>query len=85
MSKQKAVKMQAENYVWIDTAVREFGIAGVPVRDLIDFIKTGLKSANAAVRTNATKSLVTTKQCIGAGTSAATPVSQNLADILLNE
>lgn len=69
ISKQKAVKIQAESFLFIDSALVEFGIAGVPVRNLIECLKTGLKSVNAAVRTNATKALVTTKLCIGADIS----------------
>lgn len=72
MSKQKAPKVQAEDYLYVESALRDFGIAGVPVRDLIEYIKTGLKSANAAVRTNATKCLVTTRLCVGAGAACFT-------------
>lgn len=69
IAKQKAVKIQAESFLFIDSALTEFGINGVPVRNLIECLKTGLKSVNAAVRTNATKALVTTKLCIGADIS----------------
>ncbi|MBW0483744.1 hypothetical protein O181_023459 [Austropuccinia psidii MF-1] len=69
ISKQKAVKIQAESFLFIDSALIDFGIVGVPVRDLIECLKTGLKSVNAAVRTNATKALVTTKICLGADIS----------------
>ncbi|KAI9630500.1 hypothetical protein KEM48_013996 [Puccinia striiformis f. sp. tritici PST-130] len=69
ISKQKAVKIQAESYLFIDSTLIEFGISGVPVRNLIECLKAGLKSVNAAVRTNATKALVTTKLCIGADIS----------------
>ncbi|POV97777.1 hypothetical protein PSTT_14859 [Puccinia striiformis] len=60
ISKQKAVKIQAESYLSIDSALIEFGISGVPVRNLIECLKAGLKSVNAAVRTNATKALLLT-------------------------
>ncbi|KAH9456173.1 hypothetical protein Pst134EB_012376 [Puccinia striiformis f. sp. tritici] len=69
ISKQKAVKIQAESYLSIDSALIEFGISGVPVRNLIECLKAGLKSVNAAVRTNATKALVTAKLGIGADMS----------------
>ncbi|KAH9456452.1 hypothetical protein Pst134EA_011688 [Puccinia striiformis f. sp. tritici] len=69
ISKQKAVKIQAESYLSIDSALIEFGISGVPVRNLIECLKAGLKSVNAAVRTNATKALVTAKLGIGADIS----------------
>ncbi|KAM0755289.1 ARM repeat-containing protein [Meredithblackwellia eburnea MCA 4105] len=66
MTKQKAPKAQADSLVWVDRVIREFGIAGLPVRDLIEFLKNGLKSTNAAVRTSATKTLVTLKLYVGA-------------------
>ncbi|CAH7684994.1 spindle pole body component alp14 [Phakopsora pachyrhizi] len=69
ISKQKAVKIQAESFLFIEMVLSEFGITSVPVRDLIECLKTGLKSVNAAVRTNATKALVMTKICIGADIS----------------
>ncbi|POV94602.1 hypothetical protein PSTT_16768, partial [Puccinia striiformis] len=69
LSQAKAVKIQAESYLSIDSALIEFGISGVPVRNLIECLKAGLKSVNAAVRTNATKALVTAKLGIGADIS----------------
>lgn len=66
MSKQKAPKAQADSMVWIDQAIRDFGIGGLSVRELIEFLITGLKSTNAAVRTSATKTLVTLKLYVGA-------------------
>ena len=65
MSKQKAPKAQAEGYNWVEQALRDFGIAGLAVRDLIEFLKVGLKSSNAAVRTSATKTLITLKIFVG--------------------
>lgn len=69
MAKQKAPKALADSLVWVDRAIREFGIGGLAVRELIEFLKVGLKSTNAAVRTNATKALVTLKLYVGAGAS----------------
>ncbi|KAK4696398.1 cytoskeleton-associated protein 5, partial [Phenoliferia sp. Uapishka_3] len=66
MAKQKAPKALADSLVWVDRAIREFGIGGLSVRELIEFLKVGLKSTNAAVRTNATKALVTLKLYVGA-------------------
>ena len=48
-------------------ALTEFGIAGLSMRSLIEFLKTGLKNSNAAVRTSATKALVTVKLFAGPG------------------
>jgi len=45
----------------MSTALNEFGIAGVSLRAFIDFLKTALQNSNAAVRTSATKALVTVK------------------------
>ncbi|SGZ22076.1 BQ5605_C022g09426 [Microbotryum silenes-dioicae] len=66
MTKQKAPKAQADSLLWVEQALRDFGIIGVSIRDLIEFLKTGLKSSNASVRTNATKTLVTLKLYVGA-------------------
>ena len=66
MSKQKAPKTLQESYVFVEQALRDFGIAGgLAVRDLIEFSKVGLKHSNAAVRTQATKCLVTLKLFVG--------------------
>lgn len=67
MTKQKAPKAQADAMAWVDQAIRDFGIGGLSVREMIDFLKVGLKSTNAAVRTSATKTLVTVKLFVGAG------------------
>jgi cytoskeleton-associated protein 5 len=65
MNKQKAPKAQADALAWLDQAIQDFGISGLAVRDLIEFLKNGLKSSNAAVRQNATKTLVTLQLFIG--------------------
>ncbi|GAA6011628.1 hypothetical protein JCM11491_004710 [Sporobolomyces phaffii] len=66
MSKQKAPKTLQESYVFVDQALRDFGLAGgLAVRDLIEFLKVGLKHSNAAVRTQATKTLVTLRLFVG--------------------
>jgi cytoskeleton-associated protein 5 len=68
LAKQKAPKVLADAITWIDTALREFGIAGLSLRSLIEFLKTALKNSNAAVRTSATKTLVTVKVFAGSST-----------------
>jgi cytoskeleton-associated protein 5 len=65
--KQKAPKVIADATAWIDAALAEFGIVGLSMRSLIEFLKTGLKNSNAAVRTSATKALVTVKLFAGPG------------------
>lgn len=65
MTKQKAPKSQSESLNWIDQALRDFGVLGLAVRDLVEFLKNGLKSSNAAVRTSATKVLVTLRLFVG--------------------
>ncbi|KAI9566458.1 armadillo-type protein [Boletus coccyginus] len=67
LGKQKAPKVLADALTWVDTAVLEFGITGLSLRNLIEFLKTSLKNSNAAVRTSATKALVTVKLFAGAG------------------
>ncbi|KAJ7774790.1 microtubule associated protein [Mycena metata] len=65
LSKQKAPKVLADAVSWINTALLEFGIAGLSLRSLIEFLKTALQNSNAAVRTSATKTLVTLKLFAG--------------------
>lgn len=67
MTKQKAPKAQADALTWIKQSLIEFGIAGVALKDLIAFLKTGLQSANGAVRSSATATLVTLRLYIGTG------------------
>lgn len=61
LSKQKAPKTLADAITWINVALVDFGIAGLSLRGLIDFLKTALGNSNATVRTSATKALVTVK------------------------
>ncbi|KIM49151.1 hypothetical protein M413DRAFT_438317 [Hebeloma cylindrosporum] len=61
LSKQKAPKVLADAITWVNTALIDFGIAGISLRALIEFLKTALQNSNAAVRTSATKTLVTVK------------------------
>ena len=65
MTKQKAPKVLADSIAWIESALKEFGVAGVSLRALIDFLKMTLGNSNAAVRTAATKALVTIKIFVG--------------------
>ncbi|CAG8507139.1 14043_t:CDS:10, partial [Dentiscutata heterogama] len=52
LKKAKSPKVLADSLTWFHSAIMEFGIVGVQVRELIDFIKFTLTSSNAAVRTN---------------------------------
>ncbi|KDQ33264.1 hypothetical protein PLEOSDRAFT_1091403 [Pleurotus ostreatus PC15] len=65
LSKQKAPKVIADAIAWINTALTDFGIAGLSLRSLIDSLTTALQNSNAAVRTSATKTLVTVKLFAG--------------------
>ncbi|GAA94578.1 uncharacterized protein L969DRAFT_20384 [Mixia osmundae IAM 14324] len=63
--KLKAPKAQADALAWVDESLRDFGIDGISLRELIEYLKTGLKSANAAVRANAQKAVVTLRLYVG--------------------
>lgn len=69
LGKQKAPKVLADAVTWINAALTEFGIAGLTLRSLIDFLKNVLGNSNAQVRTSATKTLVTVKMFAGPGTT----------------
>ena len=60
--------MLADSLTWMDQALVEFGIAGLSLRGLIEFTKAALSNSNAAVRTSATKTLVTVKLFAGSST-----------------
>ncbi len=65
LNKIKAPKALADALGWIEQALSEFGIAGLSLRKLIEFLKGALKNSNAAVRTSATKTLVMVKLFAG--------------------
>ena len=65
LNKIKAPKALADALGWIEQALSEFGIAGLSLRGLIEFLKGTLKNSNAAVRTSATKTLVIVKLFAG--------------------
>lgn len=66
----KAPKAIADSILWVDQTLLEFGTAGVDVRSLIDYLVTCLKSANASVRTNATKAIGTLARFLGTALNA---------------
>ncbi|KAG7452548.1 microtubule associated protein [Guyanagaster necrorhizus] len=65
LSRQKAPKVLADAIGWMNVALTEFGINGLSLRNLIDFLKGALQNSNATVRTSATKTLVTVKLFAG--------------------
>jgi cytoskeleton-associated protein 5 len=67
LSKQKAPKVIADATTWMKDALTEFGIVGLSLRPLIDFLKGALNNSNASVRTGATGTLVTLKLFAGTG------------------
>lgn len=69
MTKQKAPKAQADALTWIKQQVIDFGISGIPLRELITFVKAALGSPNAMVRSSATALLVQIKIGVGADIS----------------
>lgn len=74
LSAQKAPKTLAESYLFVDQLLRDFGLAGgLAVRDLIEFLKVGLKHSNALARSNATKTLVTLRLFVGPGAFLFSP------------
>ncbi|KAG0201552.1 Microtubule-associated protein, microtubule dynamics during spindle orientation [Mortierella sp. GBA30] len=65
LKKLKAPKALADSLLWMNQQLEDFGIAGLQVRELIDFLKFALGSANAAVRTNAISVLGILRRFIG--------------------
>ncbi|KZT11388.1 ARM repeat-containing protein [Laetiporus sulphureus 93-53] len=86
LSKQKAPKVLADSLTWIEQALTEFGIAGLSMRSLIEFLKTALKNSNAAVRTSATKTLITVKLFAGSSIKdLLEDLNPQLLNTILNE
>ncbi|KAG9290927.1 hypothetical protein G9A89_011077 [Geosiphon pyriformis] len=67
LRKAKSPKILADSLTWVQGAIMEFGITGLQVRDLIDFLKSSLSSSNAAVRTNAITVLGALRIFVGPG------------------
>ena len=67
MRKAKSPKTIADGLTWIHNTVMEFGIAGLQVRDLIDFLKSTLSNTNAAVRANSVTVLGALRIYVGPG------------------
>jgi len=67
LKKLKAPKALADSLQWVNQQLEDFGIAGLQVREMIEFLKVALGSANAAVRTNAVTVLGTLRRFIGPG------------------
>ncbi|KAJ1308957.1 hypothetical protein OPQ81_004640 [Rhizoctonia solani] len=65
ISKQKAPKVVADSLSWVKQALTDFGVAGLSMRNLIDFLKGCLQNSNAAVRSSATATLVTVRLFAG--------------------
>ncbi|GAA5971652.1 hypothetical protein JCM11641_000672 [Rhodosporidiobolus odoratus] len=66
LSAQKAPKTLAESFLFVEQLLRDFGLAGgLAIRDLIEFVKVGLKHSNAQVRGSATKCCVTVRLFVG--------------------
>lgn len=61
----KAPKAIADSLLWVDQSLLDFGTTGVDMRGIIDHLIACLKSANAGVRTNATKVIGTISRFIG--------------------
>ncbi|KAF9405900.1 Microtubule-associated protein, microtubule dynamics during spindle orientation [Podila epigama] len=67
LKKLKAPKALADSLLWIHQQLEDFGISGLQVRELIDFLKIALGSANAAVRNNAVSVLGILRRFVGPG------------------
>lgn len=65
LSHLKAPKAQADALLWVNDAVLAFGLQGVNTKALVSYTVAGLKSANAAVRANATAVFGTLARFVG--------------------
>lgn len=61
----KAPKAIADSLLWINASILEFGMQAVDVKSLVEHLVSCLKSANAAVRNNATTVMGTLSRFLG--------------------
>lgn len=65
LSGLKAPKAQADALLWVNEAVLAFGLQGVDTKALVSYTVSGLQSANAVVRANATTLFGTLARFVG--------------------
>ncbi|KAJ1977911.1 hypothetical protein H4R35_002106, partial [Dimargaris xerosporica] len=66
LGKQRAPKVVTEALQWIQSAILDFGVSGVAMRPLIDFIKSvGITSSNAMARGKGIELMVTLCRFLG--------------------
>lgn len=53
LKKQKSPKILADALLWIQQSLAEFGISGINIKELIEFVKLNLGNTNQGVRSNA--------------------------------
>lgn len=86
MRKAKAPKILTDSLAWIHSAIMEFGISGLQVRELIEFLKFALGNNNATVRTNSVTVLGALRVFVGPGNIFHSNNINNLLyfDLILN-
>lgn len=67
LKKQKAPKVLADALLYIQKSLLEFGVTGVSIRELIDFVKICLQNNNQTVRNNGVSLLGTIRIFAGPG------------------
>ena len=67
LKKQKAPKVLADALLYIQKSLLEFGVTGVSIRELIDFVKVCLQNNNQTVRNNGVSLLGTIRIFAGPG------------------
>ena len=72
MKKAKSPKILADALLWIHQNILEFGIKGLNIKELIEFVKICLGNTNQAVRNNGVSIMGLLRMFIGPGTIACT-------------
>lgn len=67
ISNMKSPKLIADSLLWMNLALKDFGIVGLKLKLLVDFCKVQLASAAAPVRANSVSLLVTVREFGRAG------------------
>jgi cytoskeleton-associated protein 5 len=67
LRKTKNPKTLSDALLWIHQSVLDFGVAGLLIKDLIDFLKFALGNSNSTVRNNSVTVLGGLRMFVGAG------------------
>jgi cytoskeleton-associated protein 5 len=67
MKEQKSPKVLSDSLLWIHTMLTEFGIQGIALKELTDFLQFAIGNSNATVRSSTVTVLSDLRIFVGPG------------------